>query len=68
MSHTETYIVNGITCQHCAASVAEELSEMPGVEGVDVDVDSGRVVVTSGALLDERAVRAAVDEAGYELV
>ena len=68
MSHTETYVVNGMTCEHCAASVTEELSEVPGVDGVEVDVETGRVVVRSEAPLDREAVRAAVDEAGYSLV
>lgn len=68
MSTTETYTVNGMTCQHCAASVSEELSDVPSVEGVEVDVDSGRVTVVSSAPLERSAVQAAVDEAGYELV
>lgn len=68
MSTIETYTVTGMTCQHCAASVSEELSEVAGVEGVEVDVDSGRVTVTSTAPLKRSAVQGAVDEAGYELV
>ncbi|MDH6278967.1 copper chaperone [Rhodococcus sp. LBL1] len=66
MEHT--YIVKGMTCQHCAAAVTEEIIALSGVTGVDVDVASGRVVVTSDALLDTIAVAAAVSEAGYELV
>ncbi|WFR73763.1 heavy-metal-associated domain-containing protein [Prescottella defluvii] len=66
MEHT--YIVKGMTCQHCAAAVTEEILALSGVTGVDVDVASGRVVVTSDALLDTIAVAAAVSEAGYELV
>ncbi|MCA1006028.1 heavy-metal-associated domain-containing protein [Rhodococcus hoagii] len=66
MEHT--YLVKGMTCQHCAAAVTEEISELSGVTGVDVDVESGRVVVHSDALLDTIAVAAAVTEAGYELV
>jgi copper chaperone CopZ len=66
MEHT--YIVKGMTCQHCAAAVTEEIIALSGVTGVDVDVASGRVVVTSDALLDTIAVVAAVSEAGYELV
>ncbi|UAL29195.1 heavy-metal-associated domain-containing protein [Nocardioides rotundus] len=68
MSTTQTYIVNGMTCQSCAASVSEELSEVPGVEGVEVDVETGEVVVRSEAPLDRAAVKSAVDEAGYQLV
>jgi len=57
-----------LTCSHCAASVAEEISEIPGVEDVDVTVETGAVVVTSAAPLDRSAVDAAVAEAGYTLV
>lgn len=65
---TSTYTVKGMTCSHCVASVTEEISEIPGVTGVDVDLDSGRVEITSDAPVGDDAVRAAVDEAGYELV
>ena len=63
--NTETYTVTGMTCGHCAASVTEEISEIPGVESVDVVVDTGAVTVTSAAPLDPAAVQAAVEEAGY---
>jgi copper chaperone len=63
----KTYIVSGMTCSHCVASVTEEVSEVAGVERVDVDVASGRVVVQADSI-DDAAVRAAVDEAGYEVV
>lgn len=66
MQHT--YVVKGMTCQHCAAAVREEIGELSGVTDVDVDVASGRVVVTSDAPMDTVAVAAAVQEAGYELV
>ncbi|RVW01574.1 heavy-metal-associated domain-containing protein [Rhodococcus spongiicola] len=66
MEHT--YIVKGMTCQHCASAVTEEISELSGVTDVDVDVASGRVVVTSDVPMDTIAVAAAVAEAGYELV
>lgn len=66
MEHT--YLVKGMTCQHCAAAVTEEISELSGVASVDVDVDSGRVVVESESPLDTIAVAAAVTEAGYDLV
>ncbi|AVP69903.1 cation-transporting ATPase [Prescottella equi] len=66
MEHT--YLVKGMTCQHCAAAVTEEISELSGVTSVDVDVDSGRVVVESESPLDTIAVAAAVTEAGYDLV
>ena len=64
---TETYTVTGMTCGHCAASVTEEISEIDGVETVDVVVESGAVTVTSTAPLDHAAVQAAVEEAGYVL-
>ena len=67
MSDTQTYTVTGMTCGHCAASVTEEISEIPGVENVDVVVETGAVTVSSTAPLDESAVRAAVEEAGYAL-
>jgi copper chaperone len=60
---TSTYNVTGMTCGHCVASVTEEVSEVAGVRDVQVDLDSGRMVVTGEA--DDAAVRAAVEEAGY---
>jgi copper chaperone len=65
---TRTYTVTGMTCEHCVASVTEEVSEIPGVTAVDVDLASGAVRVTGDAPISDDAVRAAVDEAGYELV
>lgn len=62
------YVVKGMTCGHCAGSVTQELSALPGVEKVDVALDTGRVTVKSAEALAEEAVREAVDEAGYELV
>jgi copper chaperone len=67
MSDTTTWHVSGMTCEHCAASVTEEISEIPGVEKVDVTVASGDVVVTSATPVDRGAVEAAVTEAGYTL-
>ncbi|MDI9931641.1 heavy-metal-associated domain-containing protein [Rhodococcus sp. IEGM 1354] len=62
-----TYSVEGMTCAHCAASVKEEVSEVPGVTGVDVDVDTGAVVISSDTELDAAAVDAAIEEAGYRI-
>lgn len=62
-----SYTVTGMTCAHCASSVTEEISQLAGVENVDVDVASDRVTVTSAAPLSDDAVRAAVTEAGYAL-
>ncbi len=67
MTDTRTYTVTGMTCGHCVASVTEEVGALPGVEDVQVDLESGRVVVTSAGPVDEAAVAAAVEEAGYAL-
>ena len=67
MSTTSTWTVTGMTCGHCAASVTEEITEIDGVEGVEVDVPTGQVTVTSAAPLGAAAVKAAVEEAGYQL-
>ncbi|MGS2647374.1 MULTISPECIES: cation transporter [unclassified Streptosporangium] len=64
---TTTYTVTGMTCGHCVSSVKEEVGEVPGVTGVDVDLETGRVDV-SGDSFDDAAVRAAVKEAGYEVL
>ena len=64
---TETYTVTGMTCSHCVSSVTEEVSELPGVNDVQVDLDTGRVSVTSDAPVGTDQVRAAVEEAGYSL-
>jgi copper chaperone len=64
---TSTYTVTGMTCGHCVNAVTEEVTALPGVTGVDVDLASGRLTVTSDTPVDDDAVRAAVDEAGYEL-
>ena len=62
------YTVSGMTCGHCVASVTEEVGALDGVTGVDVDLASGRVTVTSSRPLPVAEVQAAVDEAGYQLV
>ena len=66
-NHTDTYTVTGMTCGHCVASVTEELTEIPGVEQVEVVLETGAVTVTSAEPLDRAAVQAAVEEAGYQL-
>ncbi|KDQ67362.1 heavy-metal-associated domain-containing protein [Streptomyces halstedii] len=65
---TTVYTVTGMTCGHCEGAVSEEISGLEGVTSVQAEASSGRVTVTSAAPLSEDAVRAAVDEAGYELV
>jgi copper chaperone CopZ len=67
MAVTNTYTVTGMTCSHCVNAVTGELSSLPGVEDVQIDLPSVAVTVTSTAPLAENDVRAAVDEAGYEL-
>ena len=64
---TASYTVVGMTCGHCVTSVTEEVSQLPGVTAVEVDLASGGLTVTSDAPVDESAVRAAVAEAGYEV-
>jgi copper chaperone len=67
MSTTQTFTVTGMTCGHCVSSVTEEVQEITGVENVAVDLPTGAVTITSAAPLDESAVKAAVEEAGYQL-
>ncbi|MFF3289652.1 heavy-metal-associated domain-containing protein [Streptomyces sp. NPDC003023] len=64
---TTVYQVTGMTCGHCEGAVSSEISEIPGVTSVTAVAATGQVTVVSEAPLDEAAVRAAVDEAGYEL-
>jgi copper ion binding protein len=66
MSET-TYTVTGMTCDHCVRSVTEEISEIAGVTDVAVDLSTGKVTVTSDAEPGVDQVRAAVEEAGYQL-
>jgi copper chaperone len=61
------YIVTGMVCEHCVSSVTQEIGAIAGVTDVVVTLDTGRVSVTSNGPLDDDAVRAAVDEAGYEV-
>ncbi|MFK4064755.1 heavy-metal-associated domain-containing protein [Streptomyces sp. NPDC029674] len=65
---TTEYEVTGMTCGHCEGAVSEEISQIAGVSSVKAVAATGLVTVISDAPLDEAAVRAAVDEAGYELV
>jgi copper chaperone CopZ len=64
---TAVYGVNGMTCDHCVRAVTSELGAVPGVRDVRVDLAAGLVTVTSDTVLDAAAVRAAVEEAGYDL-
>lgn len=60
-----SYTVPGMHCEHCVAAVREEVSGVPGVEEVDVNLETKRVDV-GGQSLDDAAIRAAIEEAGYE--
>ncbi|MGY4743263.1 heavy-metal-associated domain-containing protein [Streptomyces sp. ATMOS53] len=61
------YTVTGMTCAHCVSAVTEEITQVPGVTGVEVDLAAGTVSVSSQGPLDDAAVAAAVEEAGYEV-
>lgn len=67
MSSTATWTVTGMTCGHCVNAVTEEVSQVPGVTGVEVDLATGGLTVSSEGPVDDTAVRAAVEEAGYEV-
>lgn len=66
--NTSEYQVAGMTCGHCEMSVREEVRAVPGVEEIQVSAESGRLVVTARGAVDDSAVIAAVDEAGYAAV
>lgn len=63
---TVEYTVTGMSCGHCENAVREEIGEIGGVEVVSVSADTGRLVVSSDQPVDDAAVLAAVDEAGYQ--
>lgn len=65
---TTTYTVKGMTCGHCVAAVTGEVTKIPGITDVSIDLDSGRLTVSSDSPVHDSDVAAAVDEAGYELV
>ncbi len=71
MSETQTHTfegtVTGMTCGHCVASVTEEVQEIAGVQDVTVVLETGALTVTSTEPLEADAVRAAVEEAGYQM-
>jgi copper chaperone CopZ len=65
MTQTLEYTVSGMSCGHCEAAVKEEVSALEGVESVEVDLAT-KLVAVHGEGLDDAAIRAAIDEAGYE--
>ena len=64
---TKTYAVPGMHCDHCTAAVSRELEAISGVERVDADLET-KLVTVHGEALDDAALIAAIDEAGYEAV
>ena len=62
-----TYSVPGMTCDHCRQAVSTELAAVPGVQEVDVDLKT-KLVTVRGKGLDDAALRAAIEEAGYEVL
>jgi copper ion binding protein len=63
---TRTYHVPGVSCEHCVAAITEEVGQVAGVASVEVALDAKRVTV-HGAPVDDAAVLAAIDEAGYDV-
>lgn len=63
-----TYRVEGMTCDHCVNAVTDEITALPGVTRVDIELETGEVTVESAEELARSSVAAAVVEAGYELV
>ncbi|HEY6076256.1 MAG TPA: heavy-metal-associated domain-containing protein [Gaiella sp.] len=66
MTDTITFSVPGIHCEHCARAIRDEVSEIGGVETVDVDLP-GKAVTVRGRGLSDGDVREAIAEAGYEV-
>jgi len=64
--YTVTYTVPDVSCEHCRTAITTEVTQVPGVAAVDVDLTAKQVTV-SGADLDDAALRAAIDEAGYDV-
>jgi copper chaperone CopZ len=66
MAEAVTYEVPGVHCAHCEAAIKKEVGAVAGVDQVEVDLETKKVTV-SGSELDDRALRAAIDEAGYDV-
>ena len=65
---TTEYQVTGMSCGHCETAIRTEVSQIPGVTGIEVSSATGRLAVTADQSVEDRAVIAAVDEAGYTAV
>ncbi len=61
------FTVVGMTCNSCAMTVTEEVTQVPGVQDVAVELATGRLTVTSDSSLDPALIKVAVEEAGYRL-
>ena len=68
MTTTTEYQVSGMSCAHCETAVTEEVTAVPGVQGIEVSAETGRLLVVGSTELDDAQVIAAVDEAGYRAV
>ncbi|MCT1515329.1 MULTISPECIES: heavy-metal-associated domain-containing protein [Mycobacteriales] len=66
--NTNTYAVTGMSCSHCEVAIRSEVEQIAGVTGIEVSATDGRLAVTADGPIDDAAVLAAVDEAGYEAV
>ncbi|SDD53401.1 Copper chaperone CopZ [Sanguibacter gelidistatuariae] len=62
---TNEYQVTGMTCGHCEMSIRDEIEQIAGVEGIQVSAQTGKLAVTGAGAIDDAAVLAAVQEAGY---
>ena len=62
------YQVTGMTCGHCEMSIREEVSEIPGVQDIQVSAQTGKLNVTAEGEIDDAKVLAAVEDAGYSAV
>ncbi len=67
-SGTTTFRVEGMTCDHCRRAVTTEVSAVPGVQAVTVDIEAGTVTISADQPVDQSEIAAAVDEAGYTLL
>ena len=68
MTTTQTYAVTGMTCGHCESAVRSEVSQIPGVQQIEVSASNGQLTVTAEGPVEDTTVLAAVDEAGYRAV
>ena len=64
---TRTYSVDGMSCEHCVHAITSEVTQVTGIETVTVDLDA-KAVTVNGDPIDDAAIRAAIDEAGYTVV